>query len=218
MRSRRLTSSDDFEEIDENYVSHLIAPGEAIVRESSGRDTFASLLLTFGGGIKFLISIVAFVIFVLITLYTCLSGTLMFAAPSPTSSAERIWVARGTFDGGNIDAGKTVYGSSAGPVASDFIGKFSEGYTGVEEHYVADVVAGPLGVVTSRDNQIFVDGKATGIAGSTSEIKLRDQYIATCVFGDYCQKGQVIIIDKNSVSGEVRGILSLNGVRDVHSG
>lgn len=216
MRSRKLKSSNEFEDIDENYASPLISPGEVIVRESSGRDTAASLALTFGGGIKFLLGILAFILLIFITLYTFLAGTLMFAAPSSNSAMERIWVARGTFEGGNVNSGQTVYGSAAGPAADSFVGKFMEGYSGVQDYYVADVVAGPLGIVTSKDNQVLVDGKQVGITGSTKEIRLRDQYLATCVTGDSCEPGQLIIIDKDSIAGEVRGVLSTEGMVDIH--
>lgn len=216
MRFKKLKPAREVENIDENYSSPLIAPGEEVVREKSGRDTAASLALTFGGGLKFILGVVIFGILVLIALYTFLSASLMFAAPSPNSETERIWVSRGTFEGGKIDPGTTVYGSSTGSAGQDFFGKIAEGYVGANDYYIADTLIGPLGEVESREGTIYLNGQPTEHKGDISPVRLSDQYLAECVSGDLCEPGDLVIIDSESVSGEVRGFISFEGLEDVH--
>lgn len=216
MRFKKLRPAREVENIDENYSSPLIAPGEEVVRESSGRDTAASLALTFGGGLKFILGVLVFGLLILIALYTFLSASLMFAAPSPTSDTERIWVARGTFEGGQVDPGTTVYGSSSGPASQGFLDKIAEGYVGAQDHYIVDTLIGPLGDLESRDGSVYLNGQPTDVKGDIEPIRLSDQYLAECVSGDLCEPGDLVVVDRDSIAGEVRGILSFDGLRDAH--
>lgn len=199
------------EPVDENYSSPLASAGE-IIEETSGRDTFASAVLTFGGGLKFIISVILFIVLALVTLYTFLSGTLMFTAPVQDSAIERAWVARGTFQGGQIDPERVIYGSSTTPAATNFAGKVMEGYVGADEYFVAKTIAGPVANVSSKNGKIAINGKKTDFKGNIKSTKLVDQYLAKCLEGS-CEPGEYIVLDYKSVSGEVRGFLSPLGFR-----
>lgn len=201
------------ESVDEDYSSHLAASGE-VIEESSGRDTFASVVTTFGGGVKFIIGLLVFAVVVIAAIYTFLAGTLMFAAPTDEPT-KKIWVARGTFQGGQIDTGKIVYGSSTTLSPTNFFGKVTEGYTGADEYFVIKTLAGPVSEVSSSDGNIFIDGEKTEHKGEIQKSQLVNQYLGQCIVGDACVPGEYVIVDYPSVSGEVRGVLSPSGLSDI---
>lgn len=199
-------------EVEEGYVSPLSNKGE-VIEEASGRDTATALALSVGGGLKFILGIILLAVFVIAAIYTALAGTLMFLAPSDSATA-KVWVARGTFEGGRIDTGKTVYGSATGDASTDLIGKALEGFVGAKDYFIADVVVGPVGDLSSSKGEIYLNGKNLHLKGNIQNIRLREQYLAKCVEGS-CIPGEYVVIDSSSVSGEVRGKVSLKGVTDV---
>lgn len=211
----KLRKAKDTESMDEGYNSHLAVPGGEIIEETSGRDTAASIALTLGGGIKFILGLLVFALLVVGSIYTFLAGTLMFTAPSEDSSSERIWVARGTFQGGQIDAGTTVYGSASDFAGRDFIGKVKEGYVGAKDYFVVDTIAGPVAEVSSKNGVILVNGSATKFKGEIETTRLSKQYLAQCVEGS-CAPGEYVVVDYDSIAGEVRGVISLTGLSDIH--
>lgn len=202
------------ETLDENYNSHLAATGD-IIEEVSGRDTVASIALTLGGGIKFAIGIILFAVIVLTALYTFLAGTLMLTTPSSGSHTDRIWVARGTFQGGQIDSGKVVYGSASVDASTEFVGKIVEGYIGAKDYFVVKTIVGPVAEITSKNGIVYINGSKTEYKADIEKTLLRDQYFAQCVEGS-CKPGEYVIVDYASVVGEVRGVITPTGIKDIN--
>lgn len=202
------------EQLDENFNSPLASNAE-VIEEMSGRDTVAGIANTLGGGVKFVIGIALFTVFVLVSIYTVLSATLMFTAPSDDSAMERLWVARGTFQGGQIDSNVNVYGSATQEAPTDFVGRMIEGFVGTPDHFVIKTIAGPVAEVGSSKGVITVNGVKTPYKGKVANTKLIDQYLGQCIEGS-CKPGEYVVVNYSSVSGEVRGVLGLTGLKDIN--
>lgn len=192
----------------QTYRSPLAAPkssnDELVDTTQSTTKLIAGSL---GRGAKALILTVLFTIFVLIFIYTSLAGTLMFAAPVGSSTTDKAWVARGTFVGGHPSASTIVYGSSSQVAKSDLLGKISEGYVGAPDSFIAEVISGPYGKIsTGAKNEVFFNGKGTGYYGEVKDNTLNQQYLARCLSGS-CEKGQLVIINGSNIIGEVKTIV-----------
>lgn len=200
------------EEIDESYNSYLSAPDGEVIEKSSGRDAAKTIANGLGGGVKFILSIIMLIVLVIGASYTLLGGTLMFLAPNNDSSIDRTWVARGTFDGGKIDAGTTVYASSTQTAPQGMFKKIVESYVGTPDSFIAKTIAGPVVEVSSKKGIIHVNGKATDHKGNIENTQLRNEYLMKCISGS-CAEGEYIVVPFEAVSGEVKGTVGLSGVK-----
>lgn len=215
IKRTRLSRSKDTESVSESYESPLAAPQTEIPDSESGRDKVASVTRSLGRGTKTIIGVIAFTLFVVVAVHTALAGSLMFTASLDDKPAtERVWVARGTFIGGNIDSGTTVYGSTTTYAPDNFLTKVMEGYTGAPDYFVAEVIAGPIASVSNGSGEkILINGKDSGYVGKVEKIDLKNQYLAQCIDGA-CEKGKMIVAEYASISGEVRGILYPFGMKE----
>ena len=199
---------------EDNYVSPL-SSGVEVLEEESSRDTAVAIVRTTYGGIKFIVSMIVLVIFILVTLYTVVCGTIMYTAPAHSGNpTERLWVSRGTFDGGQISPNTVVYGSGSKDAATGFIGRAIEGYIGASDSFVAKTLIGPVGDLSSKGGTVYLNGEKTKLKGNIENYRLHDEYLATCISGS-CTPGEFVVVKYPSVSGEVRGLITMSGVKDV---
>jgi hypothetical protein len=217
-KKSKLSQGETSDDSSQNYRSPLAAPKSSNdelteTTQTTGRVIAGSL----GRGVKALIITVLFTIFILAVIYTSLAGTLMFAAPVGTSVTEKAWVARGTFVGGHPSTGAIVYGSSSEVAASDLLGKISEGYLGAPDSFIAEVISGPYGKIsTGTNNEVVFDGKGTGYYGEVKDNTLNQQYLARCISGS-CEKGQLVIVNGGNIIGEVKTIVYPFGSKTIPS-
>lgn len=212
----KLSRSKTTEEAPANYKSHLAAPISETADTETARDHIATATKTLGRGAKVLIGTALFTVFILVAIHTALAGSLMFTASTDDRPmTERVWVARGTFVGGQIDSGTQVYGSASSLAADDFLGKVKEGYLGSPDYYIATVIAGPVATVENgKDNKILVNGKDSGYTGKVEKTNLRNQFLAECIEGA-CTPGEFIYADYASIAGEVNGVIYPFGIKKI---
>lgn len=218
IKRTKLFRGKETEQVSESSNSPLAAPHSEIPDTESARDTTVAIARSVGRGTKTIIGTAAFVVFIIVLIHTALAGSLMFTASVDDKPfTERAWVARGTFVGGKIAPGTTIYGSASTAAPTGFIEKVVEGYLGVPDYFVAEVIAGPVdGVTAGPDEKILVNGKDSGYTGKTENVELKNQYLAVCVSGA-CEEGDLIIANYESISGEVRGYLYPFGMEEAKS-
>ena len=217
-KKSKLSDGEMFEDNSQTYRSPLAAPKSSNDELTETTQTTGKVIAgSLGRGIKALILTVLFTIFILVVIYTSLAGTLMFAAPVGSSATEKAWVARGTFVGGHPPTGAIIYGSASQVVTGDLIGKITEGYIGTPDAFIAEVISGPYGKVsTGANNEVFFDGKGTGYYGEAKDSTLNQQYLARCISG--CkEKEQLVIINGNNIIGEVKTIVYPFGSKTIPS-
>jgi hypothetical protein len=202
----------------QNYRSPLAAPhssNEELV--GTTQSTVALIAGSMGRGLKALILTVLFTIFILVVIYTSLAGTLMFAAPVGSSATEKAWVARGTFVGGHASTGTIVYGSATQVASSDLLQKISDGYIGAPDSFIAEVISGPYGKISTGDKkEVVFDGKGTDYYGEVKDNTLNQQYLARCLSGS-CAKGELVIVNGGNIIGEVKTIVYPFGAKTIPS-
>lgn len=217
-KKSKLSQGELSDDSSQNYRSPLAAPqssNEELLEttQSTGKLIAGSL----GRGIKALIMTVLFTIFILIVIYTSLAGTLMFAAPVGSSTTEKAWVARGTFVGGHPATGTIVYGSATQVASSDLLGKISDGYIGAPSSFIAEIISGPYGKISTGDkNEVLFEGKGTGYYGEVKDNTLNQQYLARCLSGS-CAKGELVIVNGGNIIGEVKTIVYPFGSKTIPS-
>lgn len=212
---KKFRKNETTEVSDTGYVSPLASNAE-IMEETSGRDVAASAARTLGGGIKFISGIVAFALLIVAATYAILSATLMFTTPHNGQQMDRVWVARGTFEGGNVNEGTTILASASSTSPKNFLNKMAEGFVSPADPVIAKVIAGPIAEVSSKKNIIYINDKKTAYEGTIENTKLINKYLAVCIDSASCEANTYIVIDKDSISGEVRGFVSLSGVREIN--
>lgn len=163
---------------------------------------------------KTIVGFTSLAAFLLIFVYVGLSATLMTSVPSDDSLTERVWIARGTFTGGNAPTGSFVYASATTAKPSGPIDKILEGFVGAPQGLVAEVVAGPYGTVGSDENgTITWENKiVSGYEGTVETHLLNKEYLAKCIQGS-CTAGELIYVPMSNVSGEAKSTLSFTGIR-----
>lgn len=214
IKRTKLSRSKDTEEVSESYTSPLAASGTDIPESESARNHVAAAARGLSSITKTIITVIMLAVVVGIAVYTSLAGSLMFLAPTVDNDkvTERSWVARGTFVGGKIDTGTQVYGSATTLAPEGFIKKALEGYMGVPDAFIAEVISGPIAnITTDKAKNILADGKKTGYTGEVKDTKLRSQFLAVCVSGE-CVPGEIVIIESGSISGEYKGDISFSGL------
>lgn len=173
------------------------------------RSTGAALAGSFGRLLKAVAFILAFGLIVLAVLYSSLSATLMFTAPSNDDHTNRIWVTRGAFEGGIAPVDAYVYGSTTQAAEISIPGKALEGYTGSADYFVAKIIAGPYGDVGSTsDGFVTIEGKKTAYKGTVENQKLNKVYLGVCEEGN-CVPGEVVQIPQANIAGEAKGYIDL---------
>jgi hypothetical protein len=181
---------------DRNTVTSTKSTGTAIA-ESTGR------LL------KGILVLVAFGVILLGVLYSGLSATLMFTAPSEGDQTNRVWVARSAFPGGIVPEGSYVYGASNKAADNSILTKISEGFTGTDKYFVAKTISGPDGKVSVDGNgNIVVNGTATEYKGDFKERTLDKEYLSVCTEGS-CKKGEAIFVPEGNLVGEAKGFVNI---------
>jgi hypothetical protein len=207
-KKSKLSQGELSDDSSQNYRSPLAAPkssNDELIEttQSTGKVIAGSL----GRGVKALLITVLFTIFILIVIYTSLAGTLMFAAPVGSSMTEKAWVARGTFVGGHPATASIVYGSSSKVASSDLLGKIEDGYIGAPDSFIAEIISGPYGnISTGANNEVLFNGKGTGYYGEVKDNTLNQQYLARCISGS-CAKGELVIVNGGNIIGEVKTII-----------
>lgn len=176
---------------------------------TSTKSTGTAIAESIGRLLKGILILVTFAVVLLGVLYSGLSATLMFTAPSEGDHTDRVWVARSAFPGGLVPEGSYVYGSASSPASGSILTKISEGFVGTERYFVAQTIAGPDGkVVSDANGTILVNGTPTEYKGTVTEKTLEKQYLAMCTEGA-CKKGEVIFIPENNIVGEAKGFVNL---------
>lgn len=180
-------SSDD----DPEYV----VEGKEVVKE--GAKSILGLLAWGAGAL----------VVILVVIYALFAATLMYLAPSPADGdglGDRLHVARDTFTADKIPAGAVVYGSASGVVSDGFLNRMLEGFIGVQDPIVMEVLSGPVNVLESKGGKLVVDGKRTDIDSTMKRTILDDQFLVQCLDGS-CTPGDHFIIDLEGISGQVVG-------------
>lgn len=217
-KKSKLSDGESFEDNSQTYRSPLAAPkssNDELIETT--QSTGALIAGSLGRGIKALLLTILFTIFILTVIYTSLAGTLMFAAPVGTSVTEKAWVARGTFVGGHPSAGAIVYGSATQAANSDLLSKVSDGYIGAPNSFIAEVISGPFGnISTGANKEVLFDGKGTGYYGEVKDNTLNQQYLARCISGS-CAKGELVIVNGGNIIGEVKTVIYPFGSKTIPS-
>jgi hypothetical protein len=156
-------------------------------------------------------------VFLLISIYAGLSATVLYNVSKEDQS---FFVIRGTYVGGIIPEGETVYASPDKNLDNTVISKLLEGFVGIENGIVVKTLAGPTGqiyvdpttqqVMTVDNNNTIIkkfDGKFVG--ETPADLKLKEQYLVECVYTDNCEQGTIFIINSKQISGEVATELKL---------
>lgn len=218
------------EEVPENYQSPLSTGKQVDIEGGNSNARLAATITT--RFIKGILAIVLALIAIVAIVYSIMAGSLMFLAPSTNPNAEdgRIWVTRGGFVGGNPKVDDILYASASvsyDPNNKTPTEKFlkwgsqvGEGVFGVENHIVAKAITGPYNKISSKDGFIVIDGNKTKYKSDVEEFILANSFLALCLEGS-CDKGELIEVKKEYIIGEVRGIVSLTGVKpylDVYEG
>lgn len=217
-KKSKLSQGELSDDSSQNYRSPLAAPQSSNEELSETTQSTGKLIAgSIGRGLKALVLTVLFTIFILIVIYTSLAGTLMFAAPVGSSVTEKAWIARGTFVGGHPSTGSIVYGSATQVANSDLLGKISDGYIGAPDSFIAEVISGPYGKISTGDkNEVFFENKGTGYYGEVKENTLNQQYLARCLSGS-CAKGELVIVNGGNIIGEVKTIVYPFGSKTIPS-
>lgn len=217
-KKSKLSDGEMSEDNSQTYRSPLAAPKSSNEELLDTAQSTGSLIAgSLGRGIKALILTILFTVFILVVIYTSLAGTLMFAAPVGDSVTEKAWIARGTFVGGHPSAGTVVYGSATQVTNSDLLGKISDGYIGAPDSFIAEVISGPYGnISTGANKEVLFDGKGTGYYGEVKDNTLNQQYLARCISGS-CAKGELVIVNGGNIIGEVKTIVYPFGSKTIPS-
>jgi hypothetical protein len=217
-KKSKLSQGELSDDSSRNYRSPLAAPKSShdeLIETTQSTGTLIAGSL--GRGIKALFLTVIFTFFILIVIYTSLAGTLMFAAPVGSSATEKAWVARGTFVGGHPSTGAVIYGSTTQVANSDLLGKISDGYIGAPDSFIAEIISGPYGKIsTGPNNEVLFNGKGTDYYGEVKDNTLNQQYLARCISGE-CAKGELVIVNGGNIIGEVKTIIYPFGSQTIPS-
>lgn len=202
------TRSNITETAPEGYRSPLSVLSGGKEKVETTNTTLSNVAASTKHGLKMTMLTLLFVFLILAVLYTSLAGTLMIAAPSSKGEMTKTWVARGTFNGGQIKPNTFIYASKSHAASTDFMGKVLEGYMGTDNAFVAQVISGPFNkVATDSHGKITIDGKATDHSGDVVSRILNNQYLVQCIEGD-CVPGEYLVAEYASVVGEARGTIS----------
>lgn len=162
------------------------------------------------GWVKTVILFILLGIFLLVGTYAGLSATILYATQAGNS--DPFIVARGTYVGGKVPENSFIYVNTKGEIENNFLSNLSEGFGGIKDGAVVKTLAGPV-------QELLVDNKKETITiiedGETKETIdgvlpeeyagtdfLKNQYLVECMAGA-CEKGELLIIDQNQISGEV---------------
>lgn len=142
-------------------------------------------------------------------IYAGLSSTILYLTSTKDAS---FIVARGTYVGGIIPEGSYVYVNTDGKIENNFLSNLNEGFSGIKNGAVVKTLAGPVQEIkVDNDKQtisIIENGKVVNeIDGALPEEYnninyLKNQYLTECLSGA-CEKGELLIVNQNQVSGEV---------------
>ena len=218
-KKSKLSDGELFEDNSPTYRSPLAAPKSSNDELIETSQSTGSLIAgSLGRGIKALSLTILFTIFILVVIYTSLAGTLMFAAPVGSSFTEKAWVARGTFVGGHPATGTIVYGSATQVANSDLFGKITDGYVGAPNSFIAEVISGPYGnISTGANKEVLIDGKGTGYYGEVKDSTLNQQYLARCISGSCGAKNELVIVNGGNIIGEVKTVVYPFGAKSIPS-
>lgn len=176
---------------------------------TSTKSTGTAVAESVGRLLKGILILVGFAVILFGVLYSGLSATLMFTAPSEGSQTERVWVARSAFPGGIVPENSYVYGSATQAADNSILTKAGEGFMGTTNYFVAKTIAAPEDKVSTDSNgNVVVNGKATEHKGKVSDKSLNKEYLAVCTEGN-CSKGEVITIPENNIVGEAKGFVNI---------
>lgn len=176
---------------------------------TSTKSTATAVAESTGRLLKGILILVAFAVILFGVLYSGLSATLMFTAPSEGSQTNRVWVARSAFPGGVIPDASYVYGSATQAADNSIFTKIQEGYVGSANYFVAKTIAGPQDKVSNdSEGKLLIGGKATEYKAKVSGSSLNKEYLAVCMEGN-CTKGEVINIPENNIVGEAKGFVNI---------
>ena len=162
-------------------------------------------------------SIAGFVVLSLVLtlgVYAGLSSTILYITTAKVdSSTSAFIVARGTFTGGMVPAGSEVYISTSNTLDGSFLTNLQQGFVGIPNGTIVEVLAGPVQKIQINSNDQTVDLLATNgsSASSVNGIVLNDdgtktvlenEYLVRCL-GGACKTGDLLIIKKAQISGEI---------------
>lgn len=145
---------------------------------------------------------------VIVAVYLILASTIMFIAPGNVNHAV---VLRGAYSIGSVPPGSYVYVSAA-PAQYGFTDKLSQAFEGVPGAAVVQIIGGPNGVVSTKNGEVFINGKDTGYKGDATKRMLANTYVARCMVGS-CKANDTVLIPQDNIVGGVKGYASLTGIR-----
>lgn len=152
-------------------------------------------------------SIVIFLILaavLVVGIYAGLAATIAYSTSTPGSG--QFFVARGTYVGGTVPAGSTIYVSTTNAVENSFLTNLQEGFSGLPNGAVVKTIAGPVEeIVVDNTGRASVGGDdISGVlpADFANGGYLKNQYLVECVSGA-CTSGDLLVINQNQISGEV---------------
>jgi len=143
--------------------------------------------------------------------YAGLAGTILYGIVNVDNKTVTV-VARGTYVGGVVPEGETIYISTTHTIEGTFISNLVEGFTGVPGGATVEVLAGPIQEIKINAQKKTIDLISNGktvetIKGTIADVDttkkvLQNEYIVRCV-GGACEAGELFIIQDGQISGEI---------------
>jgi len=164
-------------------------------------------------GALFLVSAVL----IFAVLYTTLAVSLFFTT---FVEGKPVFVARGTFLGGEPALTDKILGSRTEASEDDPLNRLQYAFMGVPNSVVGEISSGPVDTISAANGQISISGSSSqsyegvlvdesGQPQDVSSRKLQDEYLVKCMSGE-CQPGSYFLIKGESIFGEVQNVKAGN--------
>ncbi len=166
------------------------------------------------GWLRSIAIFIALALVLVLGVYSGLSATIIYGTSAKINGTNSVFmIARGTYTGGIVPAGAKIYVSTTRLLDNSFLTNLQQGFTGLPGGAQVQVLAGPVQKIqidpANQQVQLLStngspSSSVTGVVDNADSTKtfLQNEYLVRCL-GGACKTGDLLIIKKEQISGEI---------------